>query len=102
MLHSLLVDDELSGGGGCRCFAIDLDVKPGARSAPDEVNEALSSLSEKGYQFARPARTVYWKKSDNTYWIQWTIKDEVAVLWAYDPEIKEIVEVLQVRDKGHN
>ena len=27
------------------------------------------------------------------------VKDETNVLWAYDPEIREVVEVLQVREK---
>ena len=34
------------------------------------------------------------------YWIQWTHdEDEVAALWAHDPEANEAVEVLRVREK---
>ncbi|MBD3857696.1 MAG: amidohydrolase family protein, partial [Acidobacteria bacterium] len=94
---NLLVDDEL-GGGGHSCLGLDHTVGPGARLASDEVTKAFASLSDQGHRFARPARTVYWKNTDSTYWIQWTVKDEVAVLWAFDPEAGKVVEVLQVRD----
>jgi predicted amidohydrolase YtcJ len=94
---NLLVEDEL-GGGGHTCFVLDHTVRPGARLASDEVNKAFGSLSDQGYRYARPARTVYWKNTDSTYWIQWTVKDDAAILWAYDPETNEAVEVLQVRD----
>jgi hypothetical protein len=94
----LLVEDEL-GGGGHTCFAHDHTVDPGARSASDEVNTAFASLSDQGYRFARPARTVYWQNTESTYWIQWTVKDDAAVLWAYDPESGKAVEILQVREK---
>ena len=52
-----------------------------------------------GYRFARPAREIYWKGTDANYWIQWTVKDNVSVLFAYDPVDKKAVEVLQVREK---
>jgi predicted amidohydrolase YtcJ len=99
---NLLVEDELWGGAGCRCFPSDITVYPGAKSASEEVNESFATLSDKGYRFARPARTVFWKADSSTYWIQWTVKDETRVLWAYDPELKEVVEVLQVRAKDHS
>ena len=94
---NLLVEDELRDGSHSR-FVLD-QVDPGAGSAPAEVNKAFASLSGRGYQFARPARTVYWKSTDSTYWIQWTLKDDAAVLWAYDPDSRDVVEVLKVRDK---
>lgn len=95
---SLLVEDEL-GGGGHSCFVLDHTVDPGARSATDKVNSAFASLSDRGYQFARPAHTIYCKSTDGTYWIQWTVKDDAAVLWAYDPQTSAVVEVLRVREK---
>jgi len=95
---NLLVDDDLWGGGHS-CFVYDREIDPGARLASNVVNEAFASLSDQGYRFARPARTVYWKNTDSTYWIQWTIKDDAAILWAYDPETSGVVEILQVRDK---
>ena len=94
---NLLVEDEIDGGG-YTSFALDHTIDPGAPSASDEVNEAFGSLEGQGYRFARPARTVYWENTDSVYWIQWTIKDDAAVLWAYDPDAVDVVEVLQVRD----
>ena len=44
---------------------------------------------------------VLWKADNTTYWIQWTIEDETNVLWAYDPELKEVVEVLRVKNSEH-
>jgi predicted amidohydrolase YtcJ len=94
---NLLIEDDF--GGGHYCFAIDVEVDPGARSAPDKINKAFTSLSDKGYRFLRPARTVFWKADNSTYWIQWTVKDDVAVLWAYDPVTDKVVEALRVREK---
>ena len=74
---NLLFEDEL--GGGHTCFTLDLEVDPGAKSAPDEINKAFASLSSKGYRFLRSARTVFWKADNSTYWIQWTVKDDVKV-----------------------
>jgi len=95
---NLLVSDELWGGGGCRCFAVDNEIKPGASLAPQEVNEAFATLLNNGYQFARPARTVLWNDNLN-YWIQWTIKDHSNILWAYDPDLNEVVEILKIEDR---
>ena len=41
------------------------------------------------------------RKTKNDYWIQWTRTkdDNTAILWAYDPELKKVVEVLRVREK---
>jgi hypothetical protein len=66
---------------------------PGAASAPEEANQAFSALKLGGYRFARPARTVYWKTTDTTYWIQWTLRDIVAILWACDPVEKKAVKI---------
>ena len=90
------------GAGACTlCLASLLWTKTaGAQAAPKEVNEAFASLAANGYHFVRPARKIYWKNTDTDYWIQWTHdKDEVAVLWAYDPEAKKPVEVLRIREK---
>jgi hypothetical protein len=94
---NVLVANEL-GGGGHRCFAADHAVDPGAPSAPPTVNRAFASLAEQGHRYVRPARTVYWRNTDSTYWFQWTVKGDVAALWAYDPVEREVVEVLQVRE----
>ena len=95
---NLLLEDELSSHS---CVIHTLEVEPGARMASDEINQAFATLKDKEYRFLVPARTVLWKSDDTTYWIQWTVKDETKVLWAYDPELKKVVEVLQVRDKDH-
>jgi len=95
---NLLLEDELSSHS---CVIHTLEVEPGARMASDEINQAFATLKEKEYRFLVPARTVLWKVDDTTYWIQWTVKDETKVLWAYDPELKKVVEVLQVKDKDH-
>jgi predicted amidohydrolase YtcJ len=50
-----------------------------------------------GHRFARPAQTVFWRNTDATYWIQWTVKNDVAVLWANDHDASEAVEILRVR-----
>jgi predicted amidohydrolase YtcJ len=97
---NLLVEDELwNGGQGCLPSTRDAWPQAGAKSAPGDVNEAFARLEQQGYEYVRPARTVYWEREDTNYWIQWTVKDDAAVLWAYDPVDKEIVEVLQVREK---
>jgi len=99
-LNLLIEEDIPAVGCGCLGGADAHDVAPGSRGAPSEVNDAFAKLREKGYDFVRPARSVYWKNTDSDYWIQWTHdKDEVAVLWAYDPEAKQAVEVLRVREK---
>jgi hypothetical protein len=63
------------------------------------VTLAFGNLTNQGYRYARPARTVHWKKTNTNYWIQWTLKNDMAALWAYDPEQKKAVEILQVREK---
>ncbi len=69
------------------------------RFVPEDAKAAFSGLPEQGYSFARPARAIHWEKDGQTYWILWTLKDDAAVLWAYDPEAGKAVEILQVRDK---
>jgi hypothetical protein len=97
---NLLVEKDLACSTTCRCFPVaDVQVLPGAISAPNEVNKAFGTLLEQGYRFARPARQIEWK-GQGKYWIQWTLKsDGTAVLWAYDPDANEAVEILQVRAK---
>jgi len=55
---NLLVEDELMVSSSCGCNNIDSKIYPGARSAPDEVNQAFASLADKGYRFLLPARTI--------------------------------------------
>lgn len=91
----LLVKRQLPGG---RCCVVhDRSVPAGARSAPTKVNHAFLEIESRGYQFARPAEKIYWKNTDSAYWIQWTADDDGAVLWAHDPDIDEVVEILRVR-----
>jgi predicted amidohydrolase YtcJ len=98
---NLLVQSEINRGGSPICGERDKNDAPSDVNvfAPDEVNKAFAGLPGKGYNFARPARAIYWKQDDKNCWIQWTVKDKVAVLWAYDPEAKKAVEILQVSDK---
>ncbi len=96
---NLLVEDELSAAGLCICSDQPHTIGPGASSAPDNVNAAFGSLLAQGFRFARPARQISWR-DDQKYWIQWALKQPgIAVLWAYDPDAKSVVEILQVRDK---
>jgi len=97
---NLFVQDEL-WGGGCACFVSDHTIEPGATNAPAIVNEAFANLASEGHIYARPARTIFWKANKSTYWIQWTVKNETNVLWAYDPELMELVEILHVKDNDH-
>ncbi len=92
----LLVKRELPGG---RCCVVhDHSVPAGAKSAPPEVNEAFAGLAAQGHRYARPAQTVFWRNTDSSHWIQFTVKDDATVLWAYDPDASEVVEILRVRD----
>ena len=96
---NLIVKEEFVGAS-CRCCAIrPPSLRSGSAAAPDPVNRAFGALEKEGYEPARPARQIYWEKSDATYWIQWTLKDETATLFAYDPEVGEAVEVLKVRER---
>lgn len=97
---NLLVLDELQGFSVCNEDDKEyLKADAGSQFAPDEVNKAFAVLAKQGYDYASPARGVYWKNTDSTYWIQWTLKDDAAILWAYDPETRKAVEILQVREK---
>ena len=94
----LLICD-VQPGGACSSITVAhaLLMAPGSPEAPAEINKAFSTLLRLGYRIARPARTVHWKKTDTSYWIQWAIGGENALLWAYDPVAKKPVEVLRVR-----
>jgi len=97
---NLLVGEEIPGPDVCEEEAFhEEQFGPGSKFAPENVNQAFSALTGDGYYFLSPARAIYWKKDDATYWIQWTLKDDVTVLWAYDPEADKAVEILRVKDK---
>jgi len=99
---NLLVIDELHGDFYTVCkHGEDQYLHPEAalRFVPEDVKKAFGGLPDQGYEFARPARAIHWGKDGQTYWILWTLKDDAAVLWAYDPEAGKAVEVLQVREK---
>lgn len=97
---NLLVEDELLGFSACSAEEEHyLQVGPGSKFAPEEANQAFAALAGKGYAYARRARAIYWEQDDTNYWIQWTLKDGAAFLWAYDPETGQPVEVLQVRQR---
>jgi predicted amidohydrolase YtcJ len=100
---NLLVTDELHGAFNnpwCNDHDDAYGPDEGAlRFVPQDAKAAFSKLPDQGYTFARPARAIHWKKDGQTYWILWTLKDDAAVLWAYDPEASKAVEILQVSDK---
>jgi len=90
---------QLWGGGAHAHWGEDyVDIEAGNAEAPPAINASFSALLEQGYQFARPGRAIYWQQTDENYWIQWAIKDQVASLWAYDPEAEQVVEILQVKE----
>jgi len=101
---NLLVTDELHQGfNDPWCKGIDDPYGPDEGAlhfVPENVRTAFSKLPDQGYTFARAARAIHWKNDGQTYWIIWTLKDDVAVLWAYDPEVNKAVEILQVTDKS--
>jgi len=95
---NLLVEIELYAGS-CRCSGgTPHIIGPGSASTPEEVTQAFGNLMNQGYRYARPGRQIEWK-DEGEFWIQWTLKGEDAVLWAYDPEVGKAVEILQVREK---
>ena len=96
---NVLVESELYSRV-CRCSgSVPHTIGPGSTAAPDNVNHAFASLLERGFRYARPARQVQWK-DEGSFWIQWTMaKTGTAVLWAYDPDAKKAVEVLQVHEQ---
>jgi len=97
---NLLVSEEILGPDVCEDEAFhEEEFGPGSRFAPPKVNRALSILGNEGYIFLKPARAIYWQKDDTSYWIQWTRRGDVTVLWAYDPARDKAVEILQVREK---
>jgi hypothetical protein len=50
-------------------------------------------------RLVNPARMIYRAPYKTDYWIQWTMKDKAAALWAYDLEINKVVKILEVRDE---
>ena len=83
----------------CRCVPeADLQIAPGHQSAPDAINQAFSAVTKEGYEFVRHARQIPWEDG-KTYWIQWARKGDSAVLFAYDPEAKKLVEAISVGKK---
>lgn len=79
------------------CEAHEHTIVPGSRNAPEKVNVAFGRLLNGGYRSARPAREIHSEKTGSTYWIQWTIKHDAAVLFAYDPKGSKAVQILQVQ-----
>jgi len=97
---NLLVSEELPGPDICEEVPLyEEQLGAGSRFAPARVNKAFSALAKRGYYFLSPARAIYWAQDDTNYWIQWTRKDDAAILWAFDPKANKAVEVLQVREK---
>jgi len=97
---NLLVSEEMQGPDICEDVSTYKDdFGPGSNFAPEKVKKAFSAIAKEDYYFLAPARAIYWQKDNAYYWIQWTRKDDVATLWAYDPEVDKAVEVLQVREK---
>jgi len=95
-----LVSEEVLGPDICEDEAIhNEEFGPGSRFAPEEVNNAFTLLGKEGYLFLRPARAIFWEKDNMNYWIQWTRKDDITFLYAYDPEVDKAVEILQVQNK---
>jgi len=96
---NLLVSEEVPGPDVCEDVSMhEEEFGPGSKFAPEKVNKAFSSLAKEGYYFLNPARAIYWQKDDMNYWIQWTRKDDVTILWAFDPQANKAVEILQVRE----
>jgi len=96
----LLVSEEMQGPDVCEDVPVyEEDFGPGSNFAPEKVKKAFSAIAREDYYFLAPARAIYWQEDQAYYWIQWTRKDDVAVLWAYDPDADKAVEVLQVREK---
>jgi len=99
---NLLVTDELQGSFNPWCGDVHPAYNRDDRAlhfAPEEAKKAFREFPDQGYTFARPARAIHWEKDDKDYWILWILKDDAAVLWAYDPKAGKAVEILQVRDK---
>lgn len=99
-LNLLVAEEEMLGFSVCEAEGEHSGgVTPGSQFAPEQINKAFAGLATDGYFYVRPARSIYWEKDDMNYWIQWTIKDDTEVLWAYDPQTENVVEVLQIRKK---
>jgi hypothetical protein len=85
----LIIQKDLAWGAKGQCFpgADHSSIGPGSKNAPEVVNRAFGALESKGFEYARHAREIEWKKDNTKYWIQWTVKDDTAILWAYDPDL---------------
>ena len=61
-LNRLVKDELFHSMGSCNNDGINQNPASVARSlfAPEEVNKAFAGLIEKGFDSARPARTIYW------------------------------------------
>jgi predicted amidohydrolase YtcJ len=100
-LNLLVKEDKMIGFSVCDAEQEHTGyIEPGSHFAPEEVNKAFSVLLDKDFFYLKPARSIYWEKDNQNYWIQWTAKDDVRVLWAFDPELNKAVEILQVRSKS--
>jgi len=99
-LNLIIEKDLVADGGAHQCIqGVHEEMGPGSENAPEDINQAFSKLHDQGYEYVRTARKIFWEKDNSEYWIQWTYKNDKAVLWAYDPLIKDIVEVLRVKEK---
>jgi hypothetical protein len=95
---NLIIEGDLGTVVTGQCsHSVHESVEAGNIKAPEEINISFEKLHNKGLHFARSARKIYWKNTDRFYWIQWTVDDDdVKTLWAYDPDSKDVVEVLKV------
>ena len=99
-LNLLVAEEEMLGFSVCEAEGEHVGgIAAGSQFAPEAINKAFASLAADGYFYVRPARSIYWEKDDMNYWIQWTVKGDTEVLWAYDPQTEAVVEVLQIREK---
>jgi hypothetical protein len=99
-LNLIIEKDLVAEGGAHSCInGVYEEIGPGSQNAPMNINFAFAQPLAQGYKYVRTARKIFWEKDNTEYWIQWTYKDESAVLWAYDPLVKDVVEVLKVREK---
>lgn len=80
--------DLVAEGGAHKCIhGVHEEMAPGNADAPGEINQSFAKLHDQGYEFVRTARKVFWEK------------DNIAGLRAYDPQIKDVVEVLRIKGK---
>jgi hypothetical protein len=93
----IFIEDDLRYGTESRhLHGMEAEISAGNVSAPTNVNKAFAALEADGYRFARPARQIQLPKVGSGFWIQWTVKDDITTLWAFDPSAGAVVEVLRV------